>query len=88
MCQEILSNICWWTHVDVLVIEENYAQRALCYYQNTYDFKTLMYDHTLHQGRKYFCLYCLQDFSTKEIVKFHINDRFKVNGKQIIWMPK
>lgn len=47
-----------------------------------------MYDHTLHQGRKYFCLYCLQDFSTKEIVKFHVNDRFKVNGKQIIWMPK
>ena len=31
-----------------------------------------MYDHTLHHGRKHFCCYCLQAFSTDEILKLHI----------------
>ena len=47
-----------------------------------------MYDHTLHRGRKHFCRYFLQAFSTKEILKFHINDCFKINSKQMIKMPK
>ena len=46
-----------------------------------------MYDHTLHRGRKKFCRY-LHAFSTEEILKRHINDCFKINGKQIIIMPK
>ena len=29
------------------------------------DFNTFMYDHTLHRGKKHFCLYCLQTFSTE-----------------------
>ena len=40
-----------------------------------------MYDYTLHGGRKHFYRYCLQAFSTEEILK-HINDCFKINGKQ------
>ena len=52
------------------------------------DFNTFMYDHTLHHGRKHFCCYCLQAFSTEEILKHHIKDCFKVNGKQRIIMPK
>ena len=36
-----------------------------------------MYDHKLHIGRKDFCCYCLQAFSTKEIFRCHINDCFK-----------
>ena len=44
-----------------------------------------MYDYTLHCGRKQFCRYHLQAFSTEEILKSHIKDRFKVNG---IIMPK
>ena len=47
-----------------------------------------MYDHALHRGRKYFCCYCLQDFSIAEILKSHVNDCFKINGKQMIQMPK
>ena len=47
-----------------------------------------MYDHTLHCGRKHFCFYCLQTFSTEEILKRHIKDGFKINGKQRILMPK
>ena len=52
------------------------------------DFHTSMYDHTLHCGKKRFCCYCLQAFSTEEILKNHIKDCFKINGKQRITMPK
>ena len=45
-----------------------------------------MYDHTLHRGKKHFCRYCLQVFSTEEILKRHIKDCFKTNGKQRIIM--
>ena len=42
-----------------------------------------MYDHTLHRERKH-----LQDFSTVEILKSHIKDGIKINGKQRITIPK
>ena len=41
-----------------------------------------MYDHILHRGRKSLCCRCLQAFSTEEILKHHIKDCFKTNGKQ------
>ena len=47
-----------------------------------------MYDHTLHRGRKHFCRYCLQAFSTEEIFKRHFKDCLKNKGKQMIKMPK
>ena len=47
-----------------------------------------MYDHSLHQRRKHCCCYCLHDFITEEILKPHINDYLKINGKQTIKMPK
>ena len=47
-----------------------------------------MYHHTLHRGRKYFCRYCLQAFSTEKMLKPHIKDCFNINGKQRIIMPK
>ena len=47
-----------------------------------------MYDHTLHCRRKHFCRYCLQAFSTEEILTSHIKDWFKINGKQRIIMSK
>ena len=52
------------------------------------DFNTFMHDHTLHCGRKHFCCYSLQAFSTEEILKRHIKDCFKIDGKQGIKMPK
>ena len=52
------------------------------------DFNTFMYDHTLHCGRKNPCHYCLQAFSTEEILKHCIKDCLKMNGKQRIIMPK
>ena len=47
-----------------------------------------MYDHKLHRGRKHFCRCCLQAFSTEGILKCHIKDFFKINGKQRIKMSK
>ena len=46
-----------------------------------------MYDYTLDCGRKHFCRYCLQAFSTQEILKRHLKDCFKINGKQRIILP-
>ena len=47
-----------------------------------------MYDHTLHRGRKHSCCFCLHAFVTEEILKRHIKDCFRINGKQTIKMPK
>ena len=47
-----------------------------------------MCDHTLYRGRKHFCLYFVQAFSTEEILKLHIKDCFNINGKQKMEMPK
>ena len=46
-----------------------------------------MHYHTLHCGN-FFFHYCLQAFSTEEILKCLIKDCFKINGKQKIIMPK
>ena len=51
-------------------------------------FNTFIYDHKLHRRRKHFCCYCLQSFSTEEILKRHVKNCFKINGKQRIITPK
>ena len=38
--------------------------------------------------KKSFCRYCLHAFITEEIVKRHIKDCFKINGKQTVNIPK
>ena len=43
------------------------------------------FNHTLHRGRKHFCL---QAFSTVEILASHVNDWFKINIKRMIKIPK
>ena len=47
-----------------------------------------MDDYTLQQGEKAFCRYCLQAFSTEKLLKRHVKDCFKINGKQRIIMTK
>ena len=47
-----------------------------------------MYNHILYRRRKRFCCYFSQAFSTEEILKRHIKDWFKINGKQRIIMSK
>ena len=55
-------------HVDLLLIEEDNKR----HYVLNKDFNTFMYDHTLDWGRNHFYCYCLQAFSTEEILKHHI----------------
>ena len=60
------------------------------------DFNIFMYDHSLHRQKKHFRCYCLQVFSTEEILIFsteeilkrHIKDYFKIHCEQEIIMPK
>ena len=61
-------------HVDILLIGEE----GKSHYVFMKDFDLFMYDHTLYSERKKNC--CLV-FNTKEILKSHIRDCFKINGK-------
>ena len=69
-------------HVDLLLIEE----KGKSHYVLVKHFNKFMYNHTLHDGKKN-CRFCLQSFSTEEILKRHIKDCFKVNDRQNIIMP-
>ena len=74
---------CEEKHVDLVLLGEEGKGHALIK-----DFNTFVYDHTLPRGRKHQCSYCLQAFSTEEIIKCRLKDCFKSNGKQKIIMPK
>ena len=37
---------------------------------------------------KYICCYCLQSFTTAQILGRHVNDCFDINEKQMIKMAK
>ena len=75
---------CQEKHVDLLLIGEE-GKKNYVLFKN---FNTFMYDHTLYHGRKYFCRYILQALSSEEMLKHHVKDCFKTNGKQRIKMPK
>ena len=64
------------------------GKKGKTHYVVVKNFNTFMYEHKLHLGRKYFSLYYLQAFRKAEILKCHIKDYFKINGKQRILMPK
>lgn len=53
------------------------------------DFNSLMYNKTKHRERKYFCMHCLQCFSTEEVLSKHKTNCMVINGEQAIRMlPK
>ena len=71
-------------YIELLLIGE----REKKHYVFINDFNRFMFDHSLHCGRKHFCSYCLHIFIIEEILKRHIKDCFKINGKQTIKMSK
>ena len=71
-------------HVDLLLIEE----KDQFHHVLIKDYNTFIYNQILYRGRKDFRSYCLQSFSTAQIVERHDNDWFQVNGKQKIKMAK
>ena len=80
----VSKGCCKEKHLDLLLIGEE----GMRHYVIIKDFNTLMYYHNLHCGKKHFCCYCLKVFSIEEILKRHIKDCFKTNGKQNIIIPK
>ena len=42
----------------------------------------------LYTWKKHFCFYYLHVFNTEKLLKRHIKDCFKINGKNSIIMPK
>ena len=48
----------------------------------------LSFTFTLHCRRKQFLRYCLKAFCTKQMLKSHIKNHFKINGKETIILPK
>ena len=46
------------------------------------DFNRLMYSETKHKDRKHFCMSCLQNFSTKEILNNRRERCLSINGAQ------
>ena len=61
--------------VDLLLI----GKEGKKHYLLTKDFNTFIYDHTLHCGKKHLCRYCLQAFSTEEILKHNVKYCFEIN---------
>ena len=52
------------------------------------NFNKFMHSQTKHNGRKHFCMYCLQCLSSKEHLEKHKVDCLQINGKQSIKMPE
>ena len=75
----VSKKYCVEKHVDLLLI----GKEGKRHYALIKDFNTFMYDHILHRGRKHFCRCYLQSFTTEGILKHHIKDFFKINGKGI-----
>ena len=48
----------------------------------------MMYNKTKHKEKKQFCTYCLQNFTTEQILLKHKDNCMVVNGKQAIRMPQ
>ena len=48
------------------------------------DFNRLMFSKTKHKDKKHFCMSCLQNFSTKEILNNHRKQCLLINGCQAV----
>lgn len=51
-------------------------------------FYQFMHNQTKHKEKKHFCMYCLQQFSSLEVLNKHKTNCMVINGKQAIEMPK
>ena len=51
------------------------------------DFNVFMYNQSKHKARKYFCMYCLQCFSSERVLVKHANNCLTISGARAINMP-
>ena len=52
------------------------------------DFNQFMYNQTKHKERKYFCMHCLQCFSSEDVLNKHKTECIVINGEQAVKMPQ
>ena len=71
-------------HMNLLLITED----TNTHYVLIKDFNKFMFNHTKHQHKKHFCMYCLQCFSSERVLLNHKEICIQVNGKQAIKMPE
>ena len=72
------------TAFDLLLISEDKNQ----HYVWIKDLNRFMFNQNKHQHKQHFCRYCLQCFTSEEILNKHILNCIVVNGKQAVQMPK
>lgn len=47
-----------------------------------------MYNQTLYQHRKHFCMYCLQTFSSEDVLTKHQQNCIIINSVQGVTIPE
>ena len=70
-------------HMELLLITENENK----HYVLIKDFDRFMFNQTKHEHRKYFCIHCLQCFSSEKILNNHKDNCIQINGTQAVKMP-
>ena len=70
-------------HLELLLITEDENK----HYVLIKDFNRFMFNQTKHEHRKHFCMYCLQCFSSEEVLKNHKDNCIQLNREQAIKMP-
>ena len=70
--------------MNLLLISENENK----HYVLIKDFNKFTYNQTKHEHKKHFCYYCLQCFTSEDILNKHKTDCIVINGKQSIKMPE
>ena len=71
-------------HMELLLINKDKKN----HYVLIKNFNKFMFDQTKHKCKKYFCMYCLQCFSRKDVLDEHVKNCISINGKQAIKMPE
>ena len=63
----------------VLITDENKAD-----FTYSKDFHRFMFNQTKNKNKKHFSRYCLQCFSSENVLLKHKDIRFKISGKQSV----
>ena len=71
-------------NMNLLLINDNNKN----HYVYIKDFNRFMYNQSKHHGKKHFCMYCLQCFTSQKILINHQSICISINGKQSIKMPE
>ena len=69
--------------MNLLLITENDNR----HYVLIKDFNRFMFNQTKYEGKKHFCMHCLQCFSSEQLLSNHKNNCIEINGAQAVKMP-